>query len=57
MLVGRGDYAVDDWLEAYASVIDSLTNTSVEHLIAHPYLANYLEDGLSQFGYSCDEIS
>ena len=54
--LGRGDYTgSDEWQEA----LDEAANrhaeiNTAEYLLGNPLLADYLEEGLSQLGLSCD---
>jgi hypothetical protein len=54
--LGRGDYTgPDEWQEA----LDEAANrhaeiNTAEYLLGNPLLADYLEEGLSQLGLSCD---
>jgi hypothetical protein len=54
--LGRGDYTgPDEWQEA----LDEAGNrhaeiNTAEYLLGNPLLADYLEEGLSQLGLSCD---
>ncbi len=52
--VGRGDYELDEWDDALAYAADAWTTRTADYLIAHPLLADYLAEGLSLHGYSCD---
>ncbi len=54
MWLGRGDYDAGEWQEALAQARDSWTPHTAEYLIATPLVADYLEEGLAQLGYSCD---
>jgi hypothetical protein len=54
--IGRGDYGADDWDEVLSEVPDVRERHTVDYLIGTPLLADYLEEGLSQFGLSCDEF-
>jgi hypothetical protein len=53
--LGRGDYSVDEWDDALAEARRSWTPRTAEYLIAHPLLADYFEDALSELGYSCED--
>lgn len=53
--LGRGDYSKREWRDALEEAEDSWTLETAEYLIAHPLLADYLEQGLDLFGYRCDE--
>jgi len=54
MWVGRGDFSPDEWQEALDEAAGSWNEATAEYLIAHPLLADYLEEGLAAFGYSCN---
>jgi hypothetical protein len=56
MWIGRGDYTADDWDDVLAEVEDVRERHTVDYLIGTPLLADYLEEGLSQFGLSCEEF-
>lgn len=53
MWVGRGDYSVDEWNEALSAAADARTARTADYLIGTPLVADYLQEGLSQFGISC----
>lgn len=53
--LGRGDGALDDWDELRAEAARAHNKRTASYLLGLPLLANYLEDGLSQFGISCEE--
>ncbi len=55
MWLGRGDYGLDEWDEAVEEARASLTDHTAEYLLGHPLVASYIEDGLNQHGYSCEE--
>lgn len=52
MWVGRGDL---DWEEALGEARARWTPRTAEYLLGTPLVATYLEEGLSQMGFSCDE--
>lgn len=54
MWLGRGDYSLDEWQSAFNDATDNLTDHTGGYLMGHPLVADYLLDGLSQHGYSCD---
>ena len=56
MWVGRGDYSVDDWQAALSAVNDLRDRHDADYLLGTPLLADYLEEGLSQFGRSCEDF-
>jgi hypothetical protein len=51
--VGRGDFGRVDWEEARAMARDRHRPRSAAYLIGMPALGDYLEEGLSELGYSC----
>jgi hypothetical protein len=53
--VGRGDFGADEWQEALAQVQDVREKHTVDYLLGTPLLCDYLEEGLAQFGHSCEE--
>lgn len=54
--LGRGDYERDDWERALADALDAPDQRRPETLMGEPLLADYLEEGLSQLGYSCKDV-
>ncbi len=53
--IGRGTFTADDWDEAVDTARDEHTRNAVRYLMAMPLLADYLEEGLSEFGLSCED--
>lgn len=53
--VGRGDYTADEWQDALDQVSDVREKHTVDDLLGTPLLPDYLEEGLSQFGHSCED--
>jgi hypothetical protein len=54
--VGRGDFGRIDWLEARSLASDRHRAHSANYLIGMPALGDYLEEGLSELGYSTAEF-
>ena len=54
--IGRGDYTVDEWASVMADIKDVREQHTADYLLGTPLLADYLEEGLSQFGLSCDDF-
>jgi len=54
--LGRGDYERSEWERALAEALDAPNDRRPETLMGKPLLADYLEDGLSQLGYSCEDV-
>ncbi len=55
MWLGRGDYDIDEWAAAVEDAMEIGIERPAEYLLAHPMVADYLEEGLIQHDYSCDE--
>jgi hypothetical protein len=54
--LGRGDGTLDDWPELRAEAQRAHNNRTASYLLGMPLLPDHLEDGLSQFGLSCEEF-
>jgi hypothetical protein len=54
MWLGRGDFEVEEWDDAFDEAGDAWTEHTADYLIATPLLADYLSEGLDLLGYSCD---
>ena len=54
--VGRGDFDVEEWDEARALAAERHRLRSSAYLTGMPALGDYLEEGLSQLGYSCEDF-
>lgn len=54
--VGQGDYTVDEWDDALNAAADVPRRRIAQQLIDTPLLGDYLEEGLSEFGLSCEEV-
>lgn len=52
--LGRGDAGLDEWASLLEQAADEWNERTAEYLIAHPFLADHLRDGLELHGYSCD---
>ncbi len=52
--LGRGDYDKAEWMEARALAGERHRHQSGAYLAGMPMLGDYLEEGLSQLGYSCE---
>lgn len=55
MWLGRGTFSIEEWENALQEAGDSWTKNSADYLIGTPLVANYLEEGLSQLGYSMED--
>jgi Protein of unknown function (DUF3775) len=52
--LGRGDYTGEEWDAALRQAREQRTNKTSEYLLGIPQLASFLEDGLAEFGESCE---
>jgi hypothetical protein len=53
--LGRDDYTVNDWLAVRAEAERAHNARTVQYLLGMPLLGDFLEEGLSMLGYSCEE--
>jgi Protein of unknown function (DUF3775) len=56
MWLGRGDFTIDEWQSGLRRVRDVRRYHTAEYLLATPLLADFLLEGLAQFGLSCEEF-
>lgn len=54
--LGRGDGTIEDWPELRAEAARAHNSRTASYLLGIPLLADYLEEGLSLFGLSCDDV-
>jgi hypothetical protein len=54
--LGRGDYAIEEWPQAVAEARRAHNRRTAEYLLGIPILGDYLEQGLSAHGRSCEEF-
>lgn len=54
MWLGRGDFDKSEWKEALKLARSRRSAHTAEYLIGTPLVADYLEEGLSNFGHSCE---
>lgn len=57
MWLGRGDYGLEEWDDALACAQEDYEehNATASYLLAHPMVADHLEEGLIAHGYSCQD--
>ena len=55
MWLGRGDYEVKEWRTALHEAGQAQAGNETRDLIGTPMLGDYLEEGLSQLGYSIED--
>ena len=53
--LGRGDGTIEEWDDLRGEAERAHNNRTASYLLGIPLLADYLEEGLAQFGLSCDE--
>jgi Protein of unknown function (DUF3775) len=53
--LGRGDATLEEWADLRSEAERQHNNRTAAYLLGIPLLADYLEEGLSQFEKSCDE--
>lgn len=54
--IGRGDGTLADWSRLRALASLEHNRRTARYLLGTPLLADYLSEGLAQFGYSCQEF-
>lgn len=54
MWVGRGDYDLVEWDDAIADADGQWTEYTADYLLAHPLLADQLNEGLEMLGHHCE---
>lgn len=54
--LGRDDYTAEDWAEVRAEAARQHNDRTAAYLLGTPTLGDFLEEGLSMLGYSCQEF-
>lgn len=54
--LGRGDFSKDEWRRAKAAAHERHNGREAAYLAGTPLLADYLEEAVSQLGYSLEEF-
>jgi hypothetical protein len=54
--VGRGDYTGEDWDEAVYAAHERHNGEETRYLLGTPLLADYLEEGAAELGYSREDL-
>ena len=54
--LGRGDYTKEEWREVLEEARRVHDEKETQYLIGTPLLADYLEEGLSELGYSLEDF-
>ncbi|HKF09472.1 MAG TPA: DUF3775 domain-containing protein [Xanthobacteraceae bacterium] len=53
--LGRGDASIDEWEELRSEAARARNERTAVYLLGLPLLPEHLEEGLSQFGRSCED--
>ena len=56
MWLGRDDYSAGDWPTVREEAARAHNDRTAEYLIGTPLVGDFLEEGLSKLGYSCEEF-
>ncbi len=54
--LGRGDFTVEEWQDALQEARAARSDHTASYLLGIPLLSDYLEEGLSQHGYSLEDM-
>ncbi|MGB9042557.1 MAG: DUF3775 domain-containing protein [Pseudolabrys sp.] len=54
--LGRDDYSAEDWSEIREEAARAHNKRTAAYLLGMPLLGDFLEEGLSLLGYSCEEF-
>ena len=54
--LGRGDGTLEEWYELRDEAQRQHNNRTAAYLLGEPLLSDHLEEGLSQFGFSCEDF-
>jgi len=54
--LGRDDYSADDWSTVREEAAGAHNERTASYLMGMPLLGDFLEEGLSMLGYSCEEF-
>jgi len=52
----RDDYSAADWPEVRQEAASAHNRRTAQYLLGMPLLGDFLEEGLSMLGYSCEEF-
>lgn len=56
MWIGRGDFLPEEWEQALDLAREQHSRRTTDYLLGQPLVANFLEEGLALFGYSCEGV-
>ena len=54
--LGRDDYSANDWSTVRAEAARAHNERTADYLLGTPLVGDFLEEGLSLLGYSCEEF-
>ena len=54
--LGREDYSASDWADVREEAARAHNERTASYLLGMPMLCDFLEEGLSMLGYSCEEF-
>ena len=54
--LGRDDYTAADWNSVREEAANAHNERTVEYLLGIPQVSDFLEEGLSMLGYSCEDF-
>jgi hypothetical protein len=54
--LGRDDYSASDWATVREEAARAHNERTAEYLLGMPLVGDFLEEGLSMLGYSCEEF-
>lgn len=54
--LGRGDYSASDWPAVREEAARAHNKRTASYLLGMPLIGDFLEEGLSMLGYSCEEF-
>ncbi len=54
--LGRDDYSASDWTAVREEAARAHNQRTAEYLLGMPLIGDFLEEGLSMLGYSCEEF-
>jgi hypothetical protein len=54
--LGREDHSASDWLTVREEAARAHNKRTVDYLLGMPLVGDFLEEGLSMLGYSCEEF-
>jgi hypothetical protein len=54
--LGRDDYSAEDWASVREEAARAHNQRTADYLLGMPLVGDFLEEGLSMLGYSCEEF-